>query len=432
VAKPAIDYFLDTCGYEVVVTSLDKSDADKIIAGRDGGTPVAWNSSQTEQLDRLVRRSDLVLSMLPPHLHLQVAKSCLVHGKNMVTTSYAGSEMQALDAECRDAGILIVNEIGEDPGLDLMVTKRMIDQVQEEQGRVVRVDSYGAGLPSFCSNNNPFGYKFSWSPHGLIAAAQAPAAYLVAGDRVEVAGRDLFSHFWLVDLENIGTFETYPNRDAEKYLQDFGLDEGVSLYRGLLRFPGWCNTMKGFAELGLFNMVSRRSFTGMTYADLIKELIGAGTQGTVEAQLADYLDIPLQSDFMQKVRWLGLLQQEPITIREGTYADVLIERLTEKLAYRGQDRDMVIIYTEISADFTSHREKRVASFLLEGTPGENSAMSRSVSLPAAIAAELVVEKSIALHGVVRPTQKKIYQPVLEKLEKYGYLFITSSEVQDAA
>lgn len=422
VAKPAIDYFLDICGYEVLVTSLEKAEAQSLVGERPAGVALGWSSDQLDVLDSIVSKVDLVLSMIPPHLHLEVAKASIRHGKNMVTTSYVNPDMQALDKQCREREIVILSEIGEDPGLDNMNTMQMVDQVKAEKGKVVSVTSYGAGLPSFACNNNPFGYKFSWSPHGLISAAQSPAAYHKDGRRIEVAAQDLFDHHWLVDLEGIGTFETYPNRDAGKYLDCFGLEPNVSLYRGLLRFPGWCNTMKYLAELDLFNNSCIKDFSGMTYNELIAGVIKADHKRHLKDQVADYLKLERNSDFIKKLHWLGMLNKETIEVEKGTHADVLVEKMTRKLFYTPSEHDMVIIYTELLAEFPAFVEKRVSSLLLEGIPGEDSAMARSVSLPAAIAARLIVENKIALRGVHRPTCEVVYRPVLDELKRFGYHF----------
>ena len=355
VTKPAVDYFLDTCGYQVTVTSPNIGEAEKLIGRRSGGKALCWTAGQDDVLDAIVRDADLVLSMIPPNLHLEVAKMCLKHGKSMVTTSYISPEMERLDNQCREDGIIILNEIGEDPGLDNMNTARMIDQVEAEKGEVVSVNSYGAGLPAFEHNNNPFGYKFSWSPHGLILATQADAAYLKSGKRVDVTADELFCHYWLVDLENIGTFETYPNRDAEQYRKYFKLGPEVSLYRGLLRFSGWCDTMHCFRLLGLFNVRETKKFSGMSYADFMASLIGK-SKGNLVEQIADHLGRGMNSSCIKKMQWLGLLDDTPVRIASGSNGDVLVDAMQQKLSYATGERDMVIIYTELCAEFNGYRD----------------------------------------------------------------------------
>jgi len=423
VTKPAVDYFIDKCGYEVIVTSLKKSEAEKIIGGRQAGRAIAWTINQLDLLDTLVSEVDLVMSMIPPLMHIPVAEACLKHRKNMVTTSYISPRMDALNEDSRNRDILILNEIGEDPGLDNMRAKQMIDQVKAQGGKVTSLTSYGAGLPAFEHNNNPFGYKFSWSPKGVILAAQAPAAYLINGKKVEVSARDLFDHHWLVDLEGVGSFETYPNRDCTKYLKCFELNNNVSLYRGILRFTGWCNTMSGLADLNLFDTTHEKDFEGKTYAQFTASLIGEDCSENILHKTANFLKIKDNSDLTKKLKWLGLFDNQKIALFKGTNADIIVDLMMRKLSYGALEKDMVIVHAEILAEFSNHREKRVSTLLVKGEPGGDSAMSKAVSLPAAIASKLILEGKIKAKGVLRPTLQEIYQPVLKEMGDFGYSFV---------
>lgn len=422
VTKPAVDYFIDRCGYEVIVTSLKKSEAEKIIGGRPAGTAIAWKIDQLDLLDSLVAEVDLVLSMIPPLMHIPVAEACLKHRKNMVTTSYISPRMHALNEDFQNRDILILNEIGEDPGLDNMRAKQMIDQVKAQGGKVTSLTSYGAGLPAFEHNNNPFGYKFSWSPKGVILAAQAPAAYLKNGEKVEVSARDLFDHHWLVNLEGVGSFETYPNRDCTEYLKCFELNNDVSLYRGILRFTGWCNTMRGLADLNLFDTTEEKDLEGKTYAQFTASLIGEDRSENIQHKTANFLEIKDNSDLTKKLKWLGLFDKQKIAVFKGTNADTLVDLMMRKLSYGALEKDMVIVHAEILTEFSNHREKRVSTLLVKGEPGGDSAMSKAVSLPAAIASKLILEGKIKAKGVQRPTLPEIYQPVLKEMGDFGYSF----------
>lgn len=429
VSKPAVDYFIDQCGYEVIVTSLKKSEAEKIVGGRPTGKAIAWTINQLDILDSLISEVDLVMSMIPPSMHIPVAQSCLKHRKNMVTTSYISSQMSELSEDAQDSDILILNEIGEDPGLDNMAAKQMIDLVKAEGGDVKSLTSYGAGLPAFEHNNNPFGYKFSWSPKGVLLAAQAAAAYLKNGKKVEVDAGDLFDHHWLVDLEGVGTFETYPNRDCSQYLKCFDLPADISLFRGILRFPGWCNTMRGLADLDLLDAVDEKDFEGKTYAQFIASLIGEIEEigkeysETILSKTASFLKVESNSDLINKMKWLGLFDSREIAIAKGTNADVLVDLMMRKMSYTPLEQDMVIVHAKIVAEFSNRREKRVSTMLVKGQPGGDSAMSRAVSLPAAIASKLILEGKIKAKGVQRPTLPEIYQPVLKEMSDFGYDFI---------
>ncbi len=422
VTKPAVDYFIDRCGYEVLVTSLKKSEAEKLVRGRPSGKAIAWATDRLDLLDQIVSEVDLVMSMIPPLMHVPVAEACLKHGKNMVTTSYISPGMEALNEACRNRNILILNEIGEDPGLDNMGSKRLIDQVRAQGGEVTAVTSYGAGLPAFEHNNNPFGYKFSWSPKGMILSAQTPAAYFKKGEKVEIPAGKLFEHHWLVDLEGIGSFETYPNRDCTKYLECFDLNENISFFRGLLRFTGWCNTMKGMGELQLFETTLEKDFTGLTCAQFTATLIGMDSTENIRQKAAGFLKTGENSDLIKKLKWLGFFDDEKIAVAKGANADILVDLMTRKMSYGPLEKDMVIVHNEIQADFSNVSEKRISTLLVKGEPGGDSAMSRAVSLPAAIASKLILEGEIRAKGVQRPTLKSIYQPVLAEMEDFGYRF----------
>jgi len=402
VSKPAVDYFLDKCHYEVIVTSLKKSEAETIIKGRAGGKAVEWTQDQPEILDSIVREVDLVLSMIPPTMHIPVAKACLKHRKNMVTTSYVSPAMAALHEKAKDREILILNEIGEDPGLDNMRAKQMIDEVKAQGGKIKSVTSYGAGLPAFANNDNPFGYKFSWSPKGVILATKSSAAYLVEGKKVEVPADEIFAYPKVVELEGLDEFESYPNRDSSSYVQCFDLANDVSLYRGILRYKGWCEIMSCLAALQLFDIETEREFATQTYAEFTGSLIGHHSSQDILKRTAEFLKIKTESELIGKLDWLGLFDEKGITISKGTSGDLLVDLMVQKMSYRPDEKDMVIVHAEIVAEISNHVEKRRSTLMVEGVVGGDTAMSRAVSLPAAIASRLILDKSIMVKGVQRP------------------------------
>jgi saccharopine dehydrogenase-like NADP-dependent oxidoreductase len=304
VTKPMIDYYLDTCGYEVVLASRTVAKCERMIAGRSGGRALALLADDTVFLEGLIREADLVVCLIPRNYHIPVAELCIKHRKNMITTDFETPEMRALNERVRAADLIILNEIGEDPGLDHMGAMEAIDAVKAEGGRVTSLASYGSGIPSREANTNPFGYKFSWSPHGLIMSAKMPAAYLHEGKSVEVP--QIFDHHSLVDVEGLGTFEAYPNRDCRGYVEKFGLDHDVSIYRGLFRYPGYCNTMINLKKLGLLETGELESFAGKTNAGLVAELIGADTAINLKQQVADHLGLKLNDDVMERLDWLEI------------------------------------------------------------------------------------------------------------------------------
>jgi len=422
--KPLVDYLMEKCGYDVIMANRTLSKAEAVIAGRPRGKAVRWSADQPEILDQVVGEADLAISMVPKPVHIHVARACLRHGKHMLTTAYEIPELVALDQEARQKGVLILNELGEVPGMDHMGTQLLLDEIKREGGRVISLDSYGSGLPAFEFNRNPMGYKFSWDPRTVFVAAQTPAAYLKSGRKIEVPGDKLFEHFWLVDIEGLGTFESYPNKDVEKYVEPFGLDDGVSFYRGLLRFPGYCNNMRYMLALGLLKSEDEESLAGKTYRQFMASLVDAGTTDDVEQAVARYLDVDGNADVVHLLRWLGLFEERPIAIGKGTHLDVLLDRMLARMSYEPHEKDMILLHVDVLAEFPGgRRERRLATMRVEGIPHGETAMSRAVALPAAIAAKLVLEGTIQATGVrMPPTLPELYKPALEELATFGFEF----------
>jgi len=422
--KPLVDYFIDNCKYEVVVADIDVKGPEKLIDGRPLGRAARWSVDEPETIDGIIREVDIVVSMVPKPIHIHVAKPCLMHGKNMVTTSYEIPEISALDQEAREKGVLILNEMGEDPGLDHLATQMILDEIKEDDGYVESLNTFGCSLPSFENNDNPLGYKFAWDPKAFFMAAQTPAAFYKNGVRIDVPGDKLFGHNWNVDIEGLGTFETYPNKDCKKYLRQFDLKEDISFYRGLLRYPGYCDTMNKLVELGMFDSSKQFSFAGMTYRALLDSIVNDTSNEDLEKSVANYLNIQDNNGFIQKLRWLGLFEEKEIPVKKGSRQDVLREIMLEKMSYLPHEKDRVILYIEAIADFPGRgREKRTATLHIEGIPYGDSAISRAVALPAAIATKLILEGEVDASGTHIPsTLPVLYKPVLKELANYGFVF----------
>ncbi len=338
------------------------------------------------------------------------------------------AEMKALDDEAKKAGIIILNEIGEDPGIDHMGAMTMINQINQEGGKIKSFKSYGSGIPSFEHNNNPYGYKFSWSPRGLLTAAQTPAVYIQNGQKVEVSGKDLFESSWLVDVEGLGVFETYPNRDSTNYIIDYGLKDISDFYRGLLRHPGYCNSIQSFKDLNLLSDRESHSLQNVTYKQFTANLIGVSETVDIKRAVSDELNLKISSDIIKQLQWLGLFNDEQIPMSKGSNADVLLGLMQEKMAYKEHEKDMIIVHNEAIVEFDNRMEKRIATMKVEGRPFGHSAMSRAVGLPAAIASKLILEGAIRSKGVLKPITEEIYKPVLAELAENGYKFKHNTQV----
>jgi len=420
VVKPMIDYFIDICKYEVIVATRTVSKADKIIAGRSLGTSIAWTIDQVDILEKIIQDVEIVIVMIPRSCHTVVAKLCLKHKTPMITTDFKHPGIACFDEEAKKQETLILTELGEDPGLDNMGLKQMIDKVHSEGGKITKIDSYGAGIPSFEHNRNPWGYKFSWDPNGLMRSAVSPATYQVDGEVIEVPAK--FEHHRLVDIHGIGIFETYPSNDSTRYLKEFGLDENISIYKGLLRFIGYCNTMTSLLKIKLIENSTEKNFKNTTYSQFIAELIDSSTTDDIKMKFAYSLNMKINDDFIKKLDWLGLFDNVQISINSGTNSNLLVDLMLKKMAYEPYEKDMIIVHNEMLVEFSNRKEKRISSMMNEGIPYGDSAMARAVSLPPAIAAKLILEGKITSKGVCMPSTKEMYEPILDEMESFGFSF----------
>jgi saccharopine dehydrogenase (NADP+, L-glutamate forming) len=251
VARPLVRYLLDQPDFKVTVASRTVSKAEALVAGHPGGTTLTLLADDTAKLEQLVSKHDLAISLLPAPLHPVVAQMCIKHKKHMVTTSYVSPAMQKLDAPARQAGVMCLNEIGVDPGIDHMSAMRIIHDVEQRGGKVVSFRSYCGGLPAPDANDNPWGYKFSWSPRAVCTAGKNAARFRENGKQVDVPGPELFTHVEQTHVEGVGKLEAYPNRDSLGYVDVYGLKGIETMFRGTFRYPGWCRCLKKVVDLGM-------------------------------------------------------------------------------------------------------------------------------------------------------------------------------------
>ncbi len=420
VVKPMVDYFIDICKYEVIIATRTVSKAEKVIAGRALGTSVSWTIDQVDVLEKIIEGVEVVVAMTPRSTHTVVAKLCLKHKTTMITTDFKHPGIACFDEEAKKQETLILTELGEDPGLDNMGLKQMIDEAHSEGGKITRIDSYGAGIPSFEFNRNPWGYKFSWDPNGLMRSAVSPATYQVDGKVIEVSKK--FEHHRLVDVHGIGTFETYPSSDSTRYIKEFGLDKNISIYKGLLRFIGYCNTMTNLLKTKLIENTEEKNFESKTYSQFIAELINSSTTEDVKLKFAKSINMETNDDFIKKLDWIGLFENVQISINSGTNSNLLVDLMLKKMAYEPYEKDMIIVHNEIIVEFPNKKEKRISSMLNEGIPYGDSAMARAVSLPPALATKLILDGKIRSKGVCMPLTKEMYQPILTEMETFGFSF----------
>jgi saccharopine dehydrogenase (NADP+, L-glutamate forming) len=364
----------------------------------------------------------VVVSLVPYVFHPLVARACIRRRRPMVTTSYVSEAMKALADEARTAGVILLNEVGLDPGIDHMEAKRIIDGVHRSGGRVLGFTSYCGGLPAPESNTNPFGYKFSWSPRGVLLAGKNAARYLQDGREIRIPADDLFDSFTLRPVAGMGVFEAYPNRDSLPYAEIYGIPETRTIFRGTFRYPGWCRTLKKIGELGYLGQ-EERDLSGMTALDLTLSLAEAEPGADPKRAVASRLGLDPDADVIARLEWLGLLGREPLGLKRGSPLDGLEKLMLAKLQYGPGERDMIVLQHEIDAEMPDGRREKITSTLIDyGIPGGDSSMARTVGLPAAAGARLVLEGRLSGRGVLIPVIPEIYDPILAELRSHGIVF----------
>ncbi|RLB42593.1 MAG: saccharopine dehydrogenase [Deltaproteobacteria bacterium] len=422
VTPPLVRYLLDQTDLQVTVADQFINKAQDLVKNHPRGRALALDVNDKEKLAKVISNTDIVVSMLPWVFHPTVASICINFNKHLVTASYVKEEMRALDAEAKRRGLIFLNEVGVDPGIDHMAAMNVIDRVKKEGGEIVSYHSYCGGLPALESNNNPLGYKFSWSPEGAILAATNDGRYLEDGQVIEVPGDKLFEHYWLVDIPRAGVFEVYVNRDALPYLELYDIKNAKAIFRGTLRNVGYCETWDYFKKLGLLNRQMKFDFREVTPRQVIANIVH-GEEKDLKKEVAQYLCIPEYSLTLKKLEWLGLFSDEKLPLETVSVFEMLAYVLKNKLRYNDGEMDLLIQHHEFIAEYPGGRKKKITSTLInQGIPNGDSSMSRTVGLPVAIATTLIARGKVNLTGVHIPILPEIYKPVLVELENFGIKF----------
>jgi saccharopine dehydrogenase-like NADP-dependent oxidoreductase len=428
VARPLVNYLLGQPDFSVVVADVEAGRAARLVGGHPRGTAEVLDIADRAALASAIGRCDLAVSMVPYTYHPVVAELAIEQGKHVVTASYVSPAMRALDARAKEKGVVLLNELGLDPGIDHMEAMRVIHEVHDGGGSLIAFTSYCGGLPAPEANTNPFGYKFSWSPRGVLLASKNSAKFLKDGRVVTIPAEDLFARPEIIGIPGLGDFEGYPNRDSVGYREIYGIPEAQTVFRGTLRWPGWCETVRKMVELGLLDDAPKDR-AGMSFHGLMRELAGAPVGADARPAVASRLGLEPGSAVMGRLEWLGLFEETPLPVARASALDNVTALMIDRLSYRAGERDMIVLQHEFLARTGSGRTERIVSTLIDyGVPGGDSSMSRTVGLPAAIGARLVLEGRIALTGVQVPVHPEIYGPILEELATLGVRFEEKRQV----
>lgn len=406
VSRPIVRDLLGR-GIPVTVADQARPRAEALVAGFPHGRAVSIDAADEGALGALLGDADLVVSLLPYTRHVAVARRCLSARRDLVTTSYVSPEMRALDADASAAGLLFLNECGLDPGLDHMSAMRVIARLRREGWTLRSFWSSTGGLPAPEAADNPWRYKFSWSPRGVLLAGRNAARYLEDGAVVEVPGPALFDHATPMEVPGLGAFEVYPNRDSLPYVDTYGIDGVRSMFRGTIRFRGWSAILREAARLHLLDVEPRAWPEGATWREVMQTL-APGVSGSDPRHAA--------------LLWAGCFEDRPIESTSAAPIDLLCRALEAKLAFVPGERDMIVMEHRFTAERGESSRRVVSRLVAFGEPHGDSAMARTVTLPAAIAVRLRLEGRLARTGVRIPVEPEIYEPVLDEMERLGIRF----------
>jgi saccharopine dehydrogenase (NADP+, L-glutamate forming) len=415
VVKPMVEYLLEK-NYRVMIATTTKEKADKMIKGNPNGSSLKWSTDDTSTLEKLVYENDIAVSFLPYKYHVLVARTCIRCKKPLVTTSYIQPEMKALEEEAKRAGVIILNEIGLDPGIDHMTAMKIIDHIHEKGGKVLEFYSLCGALPAPESSDNPLNYKFSWSPRGVVLASRNGAQYLKKGKHVKIEPIDLFRDRFTYNFTILGELEVYPNRDSISYIDIYGIPEAVTMYRGTFRYRGWCETLDAMKHLGMLDD-DIEDYTGMDYSGFLASRCGLEKTG-LRKNVAIRLGIKEDSVAINSLEWLGFFSNEKLNYDKSSPLEITSDRMISRMSLNSKDRDVVMMQHVFLAEYPGGKKEVIKSSMLDfGSPETNTAVARTVSLPASIAVKMILEKKIKLTGVYRPVVPQIYNPVIEELKE---------------
>ena len=427
-----IRYFLQNSvenKWQVRVVDQDIDLVKRKINGHENGVALSFNALNPEERRPEIEKADLVISMLPARFHVEVAKDCIELKTNLITPSYISPEMKALDAAAKAAGIVIMNEIGVDPGIDHMSAMRILDDIRSKNGKIHSFKSFCGGLIAPESDNNPWNYKFTWNPRNVVLAGQGAAACFEEETEYKyIPYNKLFTRLDTISIPGYGEFEGYANRDSLSYRSIYNLEGIPTIYRGTLRRPGYCRAWNVMIDLGLtednYKMDKSENLTPRSF---LNAFLPYKTGISIEDKFKEYLGTKV--DLYPKFEWLGFFENVPkLGIENASPAQLLEKILVNKWSLDADDKDMLVMFHEFTYDLGGKRHKITSHMVNIGEDNVYTSMSNTVGLPAAICGKMILNGTLQAKGVQLPIKPEVYNPILDELEKYGVTFNEKEEV----
>ena len=396
-----------------------------IVGDHQNATSFLFDVFDSKKRQEYIKKSDIVISMLPARFHIEVAKDCITYNKHMVTASYISKEMRALDDAAKTKGLVFMNEIGVDPGIDHMSAMQLIDKIKESGGKMLLFESFTGGLVAPENDTNLWNYKFTWNPRNVVLAGQGGAAmFIQEGTYKYIPYHKLFRRTEFLNIDGSGNFEAYANRDSLKYRSIYGLDDIPTMYRGTIRKVGFSRAWDIFVQLGMTDDSYRiQNSEGMSYRDFVNLFLAYSPSDSVELKLRSYLKIDQDDVVWAKLIELDLFNPtKKITLKNATPAQILQKILESSWTLEEEDKDMIVMQHLLGYEMKGEKKQIESSLIVKGENQNYTAMAKTVGLPVAIAALKILQGEIKTPGVQLPISKEIYEPILKELKEYGVQF----------
>ena len=421
-----IDYFLSnakTYAWHVTIADANKKAVESKISNyKDVASAVEFDVNNVSLREELIKQADFVISMLPAFMHGDVARDCVKFGKHIATASYVSQDMKDLDAEAKQKNLILLNECGLDPGIDHASAMKVIHEIQEKGGKITSFKSFCGGLVAPESNDNPWGYKFSWNPRNVILAGQGTAQFIEGGKLKFIPYNRIYTQIETIEVDGYGKFDAYANRDSIGYKEPYGLGDASTMLRGTLRMPGYCKAWNVFVKLGLTDDTYKiKHANTLTYTDLLESFLPKGT-ASVKDKLIAFMAADIDAEVISKLEFLELFSNRKITMKEGSPAELLQNLLEEKWLLKAGDKDMIVMQHQFEYILNGASKKLNSSLVVIGDDEVHTAMAKTVGLPLAISIKNFLTGKFKLYGVQIPTVKEIYEPMLSELESLNIIF----------
>ena len=427
-ASSLIQYLLNKSEKEnlhLVIGDLSLALAQKKTNNHANATAIALDIFDEDQRKKAIQIADIVISMLPAHLHIQVAKDCIIYKKHLVTASYVSDAMQELDVAAKESNLIFMNEIGLDPGIDHMSAMKVIDEIKDKGGKILLFESFCGGLVAPESDTNIWNYKFTWAPRNVVLAGQGGAAkFIQEGTYKYIPYCNLFRRTEFLQVEGYGRFEGYSNRDSLKYRSVYGLDNVLTLYRGTIRRVGFSKAWNMFVQLGMTDdSYVMEDSENMSYREYVNSFLPYHPTDSVEIKTRLILKIDQDDIMWDKLLELDLFNpNKKVSLKNATPAQILEKILTDSWTLQRDDKDMIVMYHKFGYELNGKKEQIDSKMVCIGDDQTYTAMAKTVGLPVAMATLLILNGKITTPGVQLPIRKEVYVPILKELEDYGVVF----------